>query len=399
MAAAAPFTDLPPSAAAAPAATRLLVIVSGDYGELGGAMYFLDGLALATPATVLLPAALRQAHPPLAGIELRSYDSLADITRVIDEVRPELVMMFCGYLLTIGHRLTLLKAWWLRRLLKRRAIPVVTSDPFLGMLDSPRALRFASILQGPASGKASLAVRTLARLLSLRLYLMGRLFRDDIHIYPAPVDDLARGRRLPYFNASRLRHAGADDARTDSWLFVLSQIDYQMQCQRWGCDRFHVLLAARLAEAADAAPSVCLIGPPALIRALRPQLPESVEMDSAASYRDFMARLSKARHAFFWNHYSFSIIHRVIARQTVFFFDEGHMVSILPSLRDTGIRTFYGGWTPPSLDMAQPLDPGTLESGAALTLLQFDRIATRLESGLRPGELVGRVSAPPAAAG
>jgi hypothetical protein len=34
---------------------RLLVIVSGDYGELGGAMYFLHGLGLAVPPTVLIP--------------------------------------------------------------------------------------------------------------------------------------------------------------------------------------------------------------------------------------------------------------------------------------------------------------------------------------------------------
>ena len=396
MAAAEPFTDLPASAEAAPAATRLLVIVSGDYGELGGAMYFLDGLGLATPATVLLPATLRQAQAPIAGIELRSYDSLADITRVVDEVRPELVMMFCGYLLTIGHRLTLLKAWRLRRMLGSRGIRVVTSDPFLGMLDGPKALRFADILQGGATGKAGLAVRALARGLSLRLYLMGRLFRNDTHIYPAPVDDLAAGRRLPYFNASRAPQHPSAGGRGDSWLFVLSQIDYQMQCQRWGRERFHELLAARLTEASEAAHSVCLIGPAGLIDALRPRLPERVETDSAASYRDFMDRLSNARHAFFWNHYSFSIIHRVIARQTVFFFDEGHMVSILPSLRETGIRTFYGGWTPPSLDMAEPLDARSLQSGAALTLTQFDRIATRLESGLRPSALIERV-APPAA--
>ncbi|RQP22102.1 hypothetical protein [Piscinibacter terrae] len=374
----------------APVAARLLVIVSGDYGELGGAMYFLNGLRLATPATVLLPASLRQSQSPIDGIAPRVYDSLDDIVRVVDELRPDIAMMFCGYLLTIGRRLTLLKAWRLRRLLRQRGIRVVTSDPFLGMLDSPKSLRFADILRGSSTGEAGLAVRLLARALSLRLYLMGRLFRHDLHIYPAPVDAMAPGRRLPYFNASRPKPA--THAADGAWLFVLSQIDHQMQCKRWGVERFHELLAARLSDAAASGARVCLIGPAGVVKALTGRVPANVELDSAASYRDFMQRLSLARYAFFWNHYSFSIIHRVIARQVVFFFDEGHMVSILPSLRDTGIQTFYGGWTPPSLSMEQRLDSADLVSRETDTLAQFERITRRLESGLKPSELIEHVA-------
>lgn len=56
---------------------RLLAIVSGDYGELGVAMYFLQGLRLPESQVLLLPASLRYTQVALPGVDVRAYSGSA----------------------------------------------------------------------------------------------------------------------------------------------------------------------------------------------------------------------------------------------------------------------------------------------------------------------------------
>lgn len=371
---------------------RVMAIVSADYGELGGALYFLQGLALREAPVLLIPPALRGALAAHPGVTVGGYATLADIRARIAAFRPDAVVLCSGYLLTIGKRLSFFKASLLLRWLRRRGIAVLTSDPFLGLLDSPAVLDFTQVL-GPQGGP--LMRRLKSRLVSWRLYLLRRQLRGCLHIYPAPIQRLhgPQAGMGAFFNAAVCEPdlPPLPPAAPRRWIFVLSSIDYQLQLGLAGPD-FVAQLAARLREARALADRVELVGPAPLIEAMRRELGDEpgFELEAKAAYADFMGRLMRAEYAFFWNLYSFSLIHRVLALRPVLFFDEGHMVRILPALHEAGVRLFYDGWRPPMLDLAEPLDARALARGAQQALTQFRRIAQGLQQGEAPLSLLRR---------
>ena len=377
---------------------RLLVIVSADYGELGGAMYFLHGLGLSVPPTVLLPASLGHSLGDSPELRVRSYDSFADIQSHLMAGTVDAVMLFSGYLLTIGHRFSLVNDLRLLRLLRRHSMPVVTSDPFLALIHSPADLDFKSVLdpRGSTVGRHLTSWR-----LALRLYLLRLQLRDCWHVYPSPIQrihgDRTGPRALSYFNAAPSGLGPCSRQGPPSWIFVLSEIDCQMQT-RAGATGFVELLAARLRETVGFGNHAVLLAPAWFLAAVRPRLvdvEQGIELVSNADYAQFSRLLLGAQYAFFWNYYSFSIIHRVIDQLPVLFFDAGHMVRILPALADAGIRLFYDGWRPPVLRLATPFDRVDLAERATESSRQFLRITEGLRQCSSPLEVLGRVLASP----
>ncbi|HEX5628496.1 MAG TPA: hypothetical protein VFX72_02920, partial [Usitatibacteraceae bacterium] len=94
---------------------RLLVIVSGHFGELSLARYFLGGLGMERVPVMMVPAALGQPPGLEPGVDIRTYADLDDIDRAVQECAPDVVILFSGYLLTIGRRFSLFKAFALLR--------------------------------------------------------------------------------------------------------------------------------------------------------------------------------------------------------------------------------------------------------------------------------------------
>lgn len=373
-------------------APRTLVIVSSDYGEMGAAMYFLQGIDLPEPPVVLLPDMLLAAAPMRSGLRLVRYGALADIWREIETFRPDVVALFSGYLLTIAPPFSLLKALVLMHRLRRRGVPVLTSDPFLGLLTSPRSLDFTSVL--PQSRTlVPLAARSVA--VALRLYLLKRHLRGCLHVYPAPIERLhgahAAGSGMQgFFNPALVPVvAGRSSAVPARWIFVLSNVDFQMQHQSLG-DAFVPHLLDRLRDAKRLGRVPVLVGTGPLIAAVRGAMvpDDEVEMHADTSYDTFMALLVQAEYAFFWNQYSFSLLHRVLRHQPAMFFDEGHMVRILPPLHDAGVRLFYDGWRPPLLAIDRALDATQLASMADDTHNNFVRIAEGMRQARTPLSLL-----------
>jgi hypothetical protein len=109
-----------------------------------------------------------------------------------------------------------------------------------------------------------------------------------------------------------------------------------------------------------------------------------------AGYPEFMRHLMQAECAFYWNYYSFSIMHRVLAGLPVLFFGEGHMVQILPALREAGVRLFYDGWRPPLLQLQAPLAGEDVARRADETRLEFQRLAAGLRACDSPAGLLQR---------
>lgn len=384
---------------------RLLVIVSGDYGELSVAKYFLGGLQIAPMPVMLVPAGLRQPEGVEAGVDVRTYDELADIVRVVEETDPDTVLLFSGYLLTIGRRFSLLKAFLLFRLLRRRGARIITSDPFIGLIRSPWSLRFREMLRLRKKRGPGLAASILAPLFAIRTYLIHLQLRRDWHLYPAPVAHrfLAPGHRgRSFFNGSAALAAADMAAGTDAtptWLFVLSQVDFRYQTNRRG-EAFVGHVAARLCDAARLGRRVVMIGPADLLEDLRRRIGDGsgIELRGIASHSEYMRYLMRAERVFVWNYYSSSVLHRVLANRPVHYFDEGHMVSILPELEQVGIDTFYGGWRPPLLRVEEPFDERQLDRLAQETRENFARIKARMAGGLSPRALLeaaGACDGPP----
>ncbi|MGV8932433.1 MAG: hypothetical protein ACOH1R_10055 [Luteimonas sp.] len=373
---------------------KILMIVSRDYGELGNAMYFLERTPLATAPVLMLPGGMKEPGLAAKDFDIRRYDSLKDIQAVVRETEPDAVLLFSGYLLAIGRHFSLLHALQLLLFLRRRGTTVLTSDPFIGMIRSPLSLDFSVVLAsqpGMGPGLPRIVVVLLSKVLSLRIYLMYRALRDVCHVYPAPIQETSPGRprlQLNYFNPEleRASQAQAEIAcGKPVWVFTLSRIDCLIQSRRHGSD-FIEQLAARLIEVAASGRRAVLVGTPELAAQLRPMLPTDADISlrGEESYSLYTTTLMAAEYAFFWNYFSFSIIHRVIASRPVFFFDEGHMVDILPGLSHEGIRSFYGGWRPPLRSLSDPLRAETLAADALDVQTQFAAITARLRSGMTP---------------
>ncbi len=376
---------------------KLLLIVSRDFGELGNALYFLDGQVLDAPPVIMLPASFGDPGIGALSAQLRHYADLDDIIAALDTDRPDAVLLFSGYLLQVGARLSLLNSLRLLRLLKRRRIPVLTSDPFLGAIRHPWSLDFYVPIRAVrrAGGVLQLArARVEATLLGLRLYLLSRSLRAAWHGYPARVQRSglpAQVRWSGYFNdkAQACQPSAAAAQDQASWVFILSQIDGDILMEAEG-QAFIDALCARLDDTLKAGRRAVLIASQRVLAALPPHwhARAGVELRTQCAYDEYMQVVMSAQYAFFWNYFSFSIIHRVIARRPVFFFGAGHMVRILPLLARQGIDNLYAGETPALLPMQSALDADALAQQASAVSAQFERVVAGLRSLPAPLDLL-----------
>lgn len=373
---------------------KLLVIVSGDYGELGTAMYFLQGLRSPQVQVLLLPASLAHTMASMPGLDVRTYADLADIRRVIVDTRPDTAILASGYLFPINSGLSLLDSVRMLRTLGRRGVTVLTTDPFFGLLRS-RALDFRDV-QDPGRDRRSAFAASWR--FACRLFLVRHMLRRALHIYPVPIDGLRPERsvrRVSYCNAAAQSAPAivADRDQRPMWLFVLSKTDLEMQMRVQG-DGFVEKIIGRLRDSVALGRDAVLIAPEELVGEVRARLGAElgVKAYSDTSYAGYMQSLMLAEYVFFWNYYSFSVIHRVLADRPVFFFDEGHMVHILPALGREGVRVIYDGWRPPLLPLEKRFDEQELSRRALEVSQQFRRIGDGLRRCLSPEELLRRAT-------
>jgi hypothetical protein len=271
-------------------------------------------------------------------------------------------------------------------------VTILTSDPFLGLLPSPASLPFGDLRR--RDGRS-------AFIGSCVLYPVRHLLRHAWHIYPAPIERLPAQpgtRRLSYFNAaaqdafSALR---ADPAGRPTWLYILSKADCTMLMKAQG-DRFVSRLVERLEDGVALGRDVLMIGPETLVMAVKERLGDRPGMSirGEAPYASYMQDLMRAEYAFYWNYFSFSIMHRVLSGLPVFFFDEGHLPHILPAVGEAGVRMFYDGWRPPLLPIDGRLGEEDLARRAREATQEFRRIAEGMRRSPSPDELLRRVSEP-----
>lgn len=368
------------------ATLRLLVIVSGDFGELGAARYFLQGLDLAVPPRVLVPRSLAGTVPTGAATQCQVYDGLVELQRLIHEFSPDTVLLTSGYLLAVNSDLRLRDVFKLVSGLQRLRVTLLTSDPFLGARPNPARLAWADMRQRD---------RRDAFMGACVLHPLAWLLRNAWHLYPASIEALptrTKRRCLAYFNPLAQPIASEAHGEPPTWLFVLSALDHRIQqslARAQGGD-FAGRLATRLRECATLGRQAVLIGPRALVRELQQQLAAShgISLRSEVPQAVYLQDLMAAEYAFFWNTLSFSILHRALAERPVFFFDDGHLARIYPSVWAAGRTLFYRGWQPPLLSLDQPMDERALSVHAADTRHAFRRIGLALRQAPSPAEVL-----------
>ncbi len=387
--------------------SRVALVLSHDFGELFNALYFLAGTPVT--ATLLAPPRLAGANPSALPWPLRPYLGPEALAAAMDELDPEVILLFSGYLLTVNQ---LLAPDQLAQLLARwqgEGRRLITSDPALGILAE---FDEASVQRQPAA----------ARLIEHFRWLVQRL-ADLPHLYlapptwPAPDRDAPGTQRREWFFNPRFqppetaatngplsdRTSGDSDRATDRaaevsgrWLFILSPEDYAVQTRRLGRWRFAEQTRNRLNDALTALGGATLLAPRELqtdLAALGPVDPR-LEQFAALPWQGFLARLAAAEAVFYWNQFSASILARVVWEKPFFTFAAGHLGQVLPGVLRRGEEHFYGGRPLPRLDPDRPLERAEIQAQAASQLADLIvPTRQRLAAAPLPETLLARWSA------
>jgi hypothetical protein len=339
----------------------LLFVLSKDHGELSGALSLLLGHDF--QSLLLMPEPLLAANASALPVPARHYAGVEDILTAVDAERPDLVLLFSGYLYAVNGLLDVAEVEALIGALLARGCRLATSDPFLGLL---------ARLDGSTFSQAHPA----RAWLTAHFARIHGALRDLPHVYPVDMTGVSVP-WVSFFNEHVLHQAEEQAGRVKDWppadpdrrrwVFVLSQEDYGAQANLRGRARVDDLLAARLRDTAAAGRQPVLVGPPACVASVGPRVAD-VPRPVLLPFCDhglFTALLLEAEHAFYWNVFSNSIPARAATGRTVFFFDRGHMARAIPPLFAEGMRRYYPGSTLTALDPARPLEATVLASLAA----------------------------------
>lgn len=338
---------------------RLLIVVSRDHGELTNALSFADGSGCA--AVLLLPPALYAQNSAELGSRALCYTCRSDIDEVVDRLRPNLVVLFSGYLMVINQLLDLPDLAALLARMEQRGIQVATSDPFLGLLLPGQVSPF-----NPAHPLKTWFDGHFAR--------VGKLLAPLPHIYSGPPDAFYGTRKLGFHHPDReatperaslyLMQQGAVPGTGPVWLYVLSNEDYGIQVQHFGATAFHNILGARLHDARAAGARPVLIAPQACIDGAH-AVGATATAFGYCGRALFTALSLAAQYVFYWNMLSHSLLQRLAHRLPLFFFDYGHMMTAAPPLFALARASYlkHGALAP--MDVTVALDAMRLADAAA----------------------------------
>ena len=372
---------------------KLLMVVSRDFGELSYAMTFArcEGIQ----ATLLLPDNLFQTSDALDGVQSRLYRSLDDVLVAVEHHRPDVVMLFSGYLFALGGLIDLNAVASLVDQFRQRSIPVLTSDPFLGLQFGDPKRPFDIALPNGAA-------------MAQHFIHLANVLSDCTHVYMTPCEGLPSPKKLACGWPPHLMRSASATLRGERlgalstplfdggfWLFVLSNEDFQLQMRLCGEQTFLKLLVARLGDARSAGRTPVLVAPSGCIQALKAfgATHHQALMLSYCAHRQFEDLLLGAGHAFYWNHLSQSLLPRFINKLPTWFFAQGHLLQAIPILRDFVHETYYNGYAVVDFDMRRVLSPDDLDRRAADTLEARSVLARRYETMLQPDALVQKVLA------
>jgi hypothetical protein len=348
-----------------PTRPRIVVLVSKDFGELTNALTFARSPGL--DVTLLLPPNLHQACPPHWPINALCYTGLDEVAAVVQQIRPDALLLFSGYLF-VANRLFEFDAFaaWLRQL-QDEGLPVLTSDAFLGVLRGDLSMVFST--DHPA------------RYWVAQHFARAREFLQHLpHVYTLPCAGIEGSDRTSYRLPAVVDRVASREARRQRlaraarpleedrfWMFVLASEDWKLQCELVGEMSMAQAICARMQDALRHERVPVLIAPQACARAVERLLPPGTQAWCLpfCDYEMFEDLLLGAEHAFYWNQCSNSNLLRLYNALPTWFFDRGHMLRWAPGLTRQVHQIMYTGMDMSTLELFQAIDLRQLEKRAA----------------------------------
>lgn len=363
---------------------KLLFVLSNDYGELSNALYLVMGEHFAT--VLLMPDRLYALNKDSLPVSTRCYRAPAEVIAAVEEEKPDIVLLFSGYLYAINNIFDVEALKQLVGMLQSRSCRIVTSDPFLGLM--------ARVDDGIFNDRHP-AKPWLTSLFSQ----VFAILRNVLHLHLVDIGTEAKVPSVSFFNPNIVLDRSRQSERAERacrelgiessehiWLFVLSSEDYGHQAAVHGRGQFDELLIGRLWQAVLAGRQPVLIAPQPCIASLRDRgaLPPTAVLLPFCRQDHFTSLLAAAEHAFYWNIFSNSVLIRIVNYRSVFFFAYGHMVYAINPLLDLGMKYYYANSDMPYLNSDQALVPEELS-----------RLARRQEQTLEPARNQFRCSPTP----
>lgn len=351
---------------------RILAVLSADFGEYVNLILFARGQDI--DLQILAPEFLM---PYLATAEYPAvpYRQFHDLSPRLDEFDGDLVWLGSAYLFAINGLFSSQNLEVMITNLKRRGIPVATTDPWARIWSLRPEATFNILRQGKPDPAASLQIQHQQQRLE-------NLLAEVSHVFPIPINQPDK-RWFGYFNPEFVRRddAANTDARNrrSSWLFVLSNEDLNLQLHLHG-DQFISDLNARLEQLLGQPDNdITLIAPERLGDGLTASLRGDRRLQhrprvDAAQFESLVRRASVTA---YWNMLSASLLYCLYHVTPVIFFARGHQVTVCPGLEDHVLETVYSGQNPVELDLNAPMeiDAERLVASHDLTQYMQDRYA------------------------
>lgn len=333
---------------------RILVVVSPDFGELGTAMYMLEGTGI--NAQLLLPTWLYQHNSQLAPHQVFTYSGAAQVLEKVQDYQPQLLLLMSG----VNSLLSIVDLQLILQQARSMQISVATTDPFLGMPLSDEAVH--PLGRTNEGRKHAEAQQSCLRDVN-HLYLSPLPNRHLSHSFFNPLAVISKAQQLALLAGL---HQGPLNFDRPHWFFVISNIDYQLQCALHGRLAFDDMLFEKIQQSQGANRQPVLLVPTEACQALRDRVCGDAVLLPFCGYEQFRSLLITAEHVFYWNVMSNSVLVRIINGGSVFFMDVGHLARYIPSFVAQAMHSYYANAELPMLDPKQVLDKGDLDHRALL---------------------------------
>lgn len=331
---------------------RILVVVSSDFGELGTAMYMLEGTGI--KAQLLLPTWLYQHNYQLAPHKVCAYSGAAQLLEKIRDDQPQLLLLMSG----VNSLLSVVDLHLILQQARSMKISVATTDPFLGIPLSEEAVH---PLGRTNEGRKHAEAQQICLRDVHHLYVSPVPSRHFSHSFFNPMAVISKAQQLALLAGLQQGPLNSDRPH---WFFVISNTDYQLQCALYGRLAFEGMLFEKIQQTLGAHRQPVLLAPTEACQALRGRLGGDTVLLPFCGYEQFRALLITAEHVIYWNVMSNSVLVRIINGGSVFFMDEGHLARYIPSLVGMAMKSYFANAPLPMLDPKQVLTTDDLAQRA-----------------------------------
>jgi len=362
------------------AGLRILIVVSSDFGELGTAMYMFEGTGISVH--LLLPARLHQQNSQLAPHTVSAYGDAVQLLEKIRDYEPQLLLLMSGASLFFTGLLSMVDLQLVLQQARSMGIPVATTDPLLGGSLSDENFH-------PLGWTKEMFERAAGMQTGLRgvhhLYLSTMQCSQLVHSFFNSRVVISKEKKIA--KLADLQQ-GPLNLVSPHWLFVISSVDYQLQCALHGRLAIEDMLHEKMQQSLGANRQPVLLAPTEACQSLRGRVSGNVVLMPFCGYEQFRALLITAEHVFYWNVMSNSVLVRIANGGSVFFMDAGHLARSIPSLVPLAMKSYYANAKLPMLDPKQVLDAVDLADRARFQPETFSPTRAALQALPSPEALL-----------